>query len=113
MDPQPPYTFGYLEDQSKYFRVVACYQEVANNCKNWDPVYCTSLLIYCVASVINECLIGYVLYYYKKSIIGESFMCRLKTWILLICMILYAVEFTRNFFSGIPGTISLILLYME
>jgi hypothetical protein len=54
-----------------------------------------------------------VLFYYQKSILGESFICKLKTWILLICMILYAVEFVRNFFESIPWKLSLGLLYLE
>ena len=112
-DPQPPHIFGYYADQSKYFRVVACFQEVAHHCKDWDPVYCTSLLIYCVAAVINELLIAYVLYYYKMSLLGESFFLKLKTWILLICMVLYAVEFVRNFFESLPWKVSLGLLYLE
>jgi hypothetical protein len=60
-DPPPDKIYGTLATQSKYFRVVACYQEVAAHCKNWDPVYCTSLLIYCVAALFNEYLLGYVL----------------------------------------------------
>lgn len=112
-DPQPPYIFGYYAEQNKHFRVIACFQEFAHHCKNWDPVYCTSLLIYCVVAVINELLIMYVLFYYKKSLLGESFICKLKTWILLICMIMYAVEFVRNFFESIPWRLSLCLLYLE
>jgi hypothetical protein len=112
-DPQPPHTFGYYVNESQYFRVIACYQEVAHDCKNWDPVYCTSLLIYCVASVINECLIGYVLYYYKQSLLGESFFSKLKTWILLMCMLLYLDEFVKNFFNNIQWQINLGMLYLE
>lgn len=113
LDPQPPYIFGYLSTQSKHFRIVACYQEVAANCKNWDPVYCTSMLIYCIAALVNEGLLAYVLIQYSKSVIGGSFWTKLKTWILIICMVMYAVEFIRNFFENINWKISLGLLYLE
>lgn len=66
-----------------------------------------------MAAVINEFLIVYVLFYYKQSLLGESFICKLKTWILLICMVLYAVEFIRNFFESVPWKLSLGLLYLE
>ena len=66
-DPAPKYTFGYWQYESKIFRIFACYQEVAHNCKNWDPVYCTTLLIYCMASLANICMLGYVMHYYRKS----------------------------------------------
>lgn len=66
-----------------------------------------------MAAVVNECLIGYVLYYYSKSLLGESLFGKLKTWILIMCMLLYAVEFTRNFFETIPWQFSLALLYLE
>ena len=111
LDPQPPYIYGYLSTQSKYFRIVACYQELAADCKNWDPVYCTSLLLYCVFAVINEGLLGYVLYYYRKSNLQGSIFGKIKTWILILCMVMYLCEFLRNFFSGIPNDVSLLLLY--
>lgn len=66
-----------------------------------------------MVAVINEFLIAYVLFYYKKSILGESLICKLKTWVLLTCMILYVVEFIRNFFESIPWKLSLVLLYLE
>ena len=112
-NPAPKYNFGYWPNQSKVFRVVACYQEVAHHCKNWDPVYCSSLLIYCVAAIVNEFLLSYVLYYYVKSNQQGFILARQKTLIIILCMLMYFCDFLRNFLNDIPWKISLGLLYCE
>jgi hypothetical protein len=110
----PEHMFGYLPTENKYFRIVACYQEYEHHCQNWDPVYCTSLLMYCTLAVINICLISYVLHFYRKSLLGESVFSKLKSWILIMCIVLYIIEFIRNFWSFNNGwKYSLALLYVE
>jgi hypothetical protein len=112
-DPTPPAVYGYLSTESTVFRVVACYQEVAHDCKNWDPVYCSSLLIYCILSLLNEYLLGHVMYFYSQSNLEGSIFAKLKMWILLMCMLMFLCEFLRNFFNVIPLKINLGLLYLE
>ena len=112
-DPSPPHVYGYLSTESRVFRVVACFQEVAHDCKNWDYVYCTSLLIYCIVSLVNEYLLGHVLYYYSQSNLEGSIFTKLKAWILLMCMLMFLTEFLRNFFNNIPSKINLGMIYLE
>lgn len=85
---------------------------MAHNCKNWDPVYCTSLLIYCIFSLINEYLLGHVMYYYSQTNLEGNIFTKLKTWILLFCMLMFLCEFLKNFFN-LPSMINLGLLYIE
>ena len=66
-DPTSDHAYGNLATQSQVFRVLACFQEVSAGCLNWDPVYCCSLAIYCVLSVINIGLLSYVMRYYRQS----------------------------------------------
>jgi hypothetical protein len=100
-DPPAPDFYGWLDTENKYFRIVACYQEVAAGCLHWGPVYCTSLLIYCVLAVVNLILLYHVLRYYRKSQLEGEFLKRPKAWILMLSMAIFVIEFVRNFVGDI------------
>lgn len=93
---------------------MACYQEVAAGCQNWDPVYCTSLLIYCVVSVVNIYLLSVVLHKYRKSQLEGAFWGRHKAWILILSIVLFVIDFFRNFVGEImPWKLGLTLLFFN
>ena len=111
--PVAPDIYGSLPTANKVFRVYACYHEVAHDCLNWDPVYCTSLMMYCVLSVLNICMVIYVFRYYKDSILEGNIYSKVKTWILILCLTMYTILFLRNFFENISPKISLGMLYVS
>jgi len=87
---------------------------VAADCLNWDPVYCFSLTAYCVLSLVNIGLLSYVIYHYSKSQLEGSFFKKVKAWILMLCIIIYWIEFVRNFVGDVMyWVVSLWLLYLE
>lgn len=67
VDPGVNETYGILTTQNKVFNLVACWQEVSHDCKNWTGVYCTALSTYSILSLVNLALLGYVMHYYRKS----------------------------------------------
>ena len=64
-DPGVNETYGTLATQNEVFKIVACWQEVTNDCKNWTAIYCSALMTYATLSIINLALLSYVMHYYR------------------------------------------------
>jgi hypothetical protein len=54
------------------------------------------------------------MYHYSKSQLEGSFFKKVKAWILMLCIIIYCIEFVRNFVGDVMSwVVSLWLLYLE
>jgi hypothetical protein len=67
-----------------------------------------------VLSLVNLYLLAVVMHKYRESQLGGGVWRKLKTWILVLSMALFIIDFIRNFVGDVmPWKVTAVLLYLN
>ena len=88
------------------FRQIQCFQNSHHGCPDWSWSYCTEVMIVMALSFVNLVLLTYLLYIDVRLTRAKqgndwhkSYLCRTKTQILLLCIVVCLLQWVRNFFQ--------------
>ena len=91
--------FGNWPDANKVWRFINCVQQVEHNEQNWDPIYCTEVITLMTLSMINFVIVAILLTgELKKNGCSKKTLKRVKTWLLIFMLCMYAVIIVRMTF---------------
>jgi len=91
--------FGDWPDANKIWRFFNCIQQVEHDEHNWDPVYCTEIGLLTILAMINFVIVAILLMgEIKKGGCSKKTLTRVKTWILIFMLCMYAVIIVRMTF---------------
>ena len=88
--------YGDWPQANQIFRSVNCFEQVAHNEKNWDLVYCADIVILLTLSLVNFCLLDYLLYIqFKKFGCTCKAFTKISTSIIFLGILLNLIIFIR------------------